>query len=147
LFFGDYEYIEKDIPDESKGKRLLRFRPRSHLYVPKGAKLADVPNAISKIADNIQYNLISGWVEPYTGLPRKESNGEDLYLYGETSPQPYDFGTTAVYAAYETLRPLTRHDLTSAERKHATYNFASIVLHETCVSCTGLIVNSCSTES
>lgn len=132
---GDYSYIEDDIPDEWKGQKLLRFKPRSpptNYDDPASAKrLQDV---LFNATNNIEYRIDSGWTNIETGLPRYNQDGSPCFLYGSTIQKSYEESLKVVSLSFQNLMPFLRDDLTAAERMHANYVVSGTVLHETCVS-------------
>jgi hypothetical protein len=137
LLAGTYEVIQDGVPEEWKGLKLLRFKPRDPDVAFKERQRST--NTLRWAMSNIRYRLISGWTEPETGLPSFETDGTASYTDGHTvkvvnQGDRIPTGLINVNMAFQDLMPLMRKDFTSAERKQAIFSFTVTLLHETCVS-------------
>lgn len=134
MLCGDFVFIEENIPDTWKGKRLFRFKPRDPVERASDLDNKAVENNFLDFSRRVFLDLSSGWVKRYTSLPspNETGNGGSFY-YGHASPLDFDDSCSVISMAYEMLVPLLRNDLTSGERKQSIFLFTGTLLHETCV--------------
>lgn len=131
---GDYESIEENIPDEWKGGKILRFKCRKPWASIINSNEKQLQAEIRSVMDAIDFRLVSGWGEVKTGLPRSPNDPLGTWTYGITYGNWDEGEGSTCYLSVETLQCLLRNDLTPAERKLDIFRFASVLLHETCVS-------------
>lgn len=117
LLCGDYTFIEEDIPDIWKGKRLFRFKPRDPVEREADLNNKAVENNLLAFAGRMLFILSSGSVSRYTSLPEGENGKGGSYHYGRSSSLDFDVSCNVISMAHESLVPLLRGDLTSGERR------------------------------
>ena len=123
ILVGEYNSIEDDIPEEWRGNKLLRFKPRPRRS-PERDQL--IQKELRRFAGRILFSVESGWTDNLTGMTRPGGfqNGR-AFKKGEM---------IHVEIAFERLIPLLKEEYTMPERQVDVFNTVSTILHESCVS-------------
>jgi hypothetical protein len=123
LLNGDYSFIENDIPNEWKGRKIIQFKPKR----PRIATDEQIKERLEGFAGDFTFDISSGWCNKYTGVTKSPSQS---FSQGVTISEP---GNIIINIAFERLLPFLDARLTGPERQVDVCDTATMILHETCV--------------